>query len=95
MAYFPAYLLIILFPQFLLGDSKHPEAADIADENLLYGPIDYIPPGVFDPIDKKMIFDAASNTMGSAGPSGMDVELYRRILHRVRSWWQARILRRS
>ena len=26
---------------------KHPEAADIADESLLYGPIDYIPPGVF------------------------------------------------
>ena len=59
---------------------KHPEAADIADESLLYGPIDYIPPGVFDLIDEKMIFDAATKTKGSAGPSGMDAELYRRIL---------------
>ena len=59
---------------------KHPEEADIADESLLYGPIDYIPPGVFDLIDEKMIFDAATKTKGSAGPSGMDAELYRRIL---------------
>ena len=59
---------------------KHPEEADIADESLLYGPIDYIPPGVFELIDEKMIFDAATKTKGSAGPSGMDAELYRRIL---------------
>ena len=26
---------------------KHPKAAHIADESLLYGPIDYISPGVF------------------------------------------------
>ena len=26
---------------------KHPEAADIVHESLLYGPIDYIPPGFF------------------------------------------------
>ena len=31
-------------------------------------------------IDEKMIFDAATKTKGSAGPSGMDAELYRRIL---------------
>ena len=30
-------------------------------------------------IDEKMIFDAATKTKGSAGPSGMDAELYRRI----------------
>ena len=59
---------------------KHPEEADIADESLLYGPIDYIPPGVFDLIDEILIFDAATTTKGSAGPSGMDAELYRRIL---------------
>ena len=47
---------------------------------LLYGPIDYIPPGAFDLIDEKMIFDAASKTKGTAGPSGMDAEVYQRIL---------------
>ena len=59
---------------------KHPEAAHIADESLLYGPIDYISPGVFDLIEDKMIFNAATKTKGSAGPSGVDAELYRRIL---------------
>ena len=70
-----------LTPEVLEGlKEKRPEAVDIADESVLYGPIDYIPPGVFYLIDEKMIFDAATKTKGSAGPSGMDVELYRRIL---------------
>ena len=73
--------LLNLTPEVLEGlKEKHPEAADIADKSLLYGPIDYIPPGVFDLIGEKMIFDAATKTKGSAGPSGMDAELYRRIL---------------
>ena len=73
--------LLNLTPEVLEGlKGKHPEAADIADESLLYGPIDYIPPGVFDLIDEKLIFDAATTTKGSARPSGMDAELYRRIL---------------
>ena len=60
---------------------KHPKAAHIADESLLYGPIDYISPGVFfDLIEDKMIFNVATKTKGSAGPSGMDAELCRRIL---------------
>ena len=59
---------------------KYPEAADIADKSLSYGPIDCISAGVFDLIDEKMTFDAATKTKGSAGPSGMDAELYRRIL---------------
>ena len=50
------------------------------DESILYRPIDYIPPGVFDLIDEEMISDAATKTKGLAGPSGMDDELYRRIL---------------
>ena len=73
--------LLNLTPEVLEGlKEKHPEEADIADESLLYGPIDYIPPGVFDLIDEKMIFDAATKTKGSAGQSRMDTELYRRIL---------------
>ena len=73
--------LLNLTPEVLEGlKEKHPEAADIKDESLLYGPIDHTPPGIFDMIDEKMIFDAATKTKGSAGPSGMDAELYRRIL---------------
>ena len=73
--------LLNLTPEVLEGlKEKHPEAADIADESLLYGPIDYISPGVFDLIDEKMIFYAATKTRGSAGPSGMYAELHRRIL---------------
>ena len=73
--------LLNLTPEVLEGlKEKHPEAVDITDESLLYGPIDDILPGVFDLIDEKIIFDAVSKTKGSAGPSGMDAELYRRIL---------------
>ena len=73
--------LLNLTPEVLEGlKEKHPEEADITDESLLYGPIDYIPPGVFDLINEKMIFDAATKTKGSPGPSGRDAELYRRIL---------------
>ena len=67
--------LLNLTPEVLEGlKEKHPH------ESLLHGPIDYIPPGVFDLIDEKMIFNTASKTKGSLGPSGMDAELYRRIL---------------
>lgn len=59
---------------------KHPPSADIVDESLLYGPLDVTPPGIFELIDEQMIYNAAMKTKGSAGPSGMDAELYRRIL---------------
>ena len=50
--------LLNLTPEVLEGlKEKHPEEADIADESLLYGPINYIPAGAFDLIDEKMIFD--------------------------------------
>ena len=73
--------LLNITPEVLEGlKEKHPEAADITHENLFCGPIDYIPPGFFDLIDEKTIFDATTKTKGSAGPSGIDAELYRRIL---------------
>ena len=69
--------LLNLTPEVLEGlKKKHPEAVDIADESLLYGPIDYIPLGVFDLIKEKMTFNAATKTKGSAGPSCMNAELY-------------------
>ena len=59
---------------------KHPPAADIEDECLLHGPLDYILPNIFDLIDEQMIYNAAMKTKGSAGSSGMDAEIYKRIL---------------
>ena len=73
--------LLDLSPDVLQGlQDKHPEAADIAEESLLHGPIDYTPPNVCDLIDEESIYNSASKTKGSAGPSGMDAELYKRIL---------------
>jgi len=59
---------------------KHPPAAEIAEESLLHGPLDTYPQCIFDQIDEAMIYASALRTKGSAGPSGMDAELYRRIL---------------
>jgi hypothetical protein len=42
--------------------------------------MDYVPPNTFDLIDVQTNYNAAIKTKGSAGPSGMDAELYRRIL---------------
>ena len=60
---------------------KHPVPAEIEEECLLHGPVDLVPPGIFDLINEQRIFDSALKTKGSAGPSGVDAELYRRILY--------------
>ncbi|CAH3197598.1 unnamed protein product [Porites evermanni] len=56
---------------------KHPVPAEIEEECLLHGPVDLVPPGIFDLINEQRIFDSALKTKGSAGPSGVDAELYR------------------
>ena len=53
---------------------KHPVPAEI-EECLLHGPVDLVPPGIFDLINEQRIFDSALKTKGSAGPSGMNAEL--------------------
>ena len=60
--------------------SKHPDGAAVQENSLLFGPVIDIPHFCFDSIDEKDIFNAASRTKGSSGPSGMDAECYRRIL---------------
>ena len=42
--------------------------------------INDVPAAIFESIDEQMILKAAMKTNGSAGPSGMDGELYKRIL---------------
>ena len=88
------FSLLDLSPDVLRGlHDKHPEAADIAEESLLHGPVDYIPPNVYDLIDEEMIYNSASKTKGSAWPSGMDSELYRRILCSKNFKTEGKILR--
>ena len=69
------------------------EAPDIAEESLLHGLVDYTPPNLYDLIDEEMIYNSASKTKGSAGPPGMDSELYRRILCSKNFKTQGKILR--
>ena len=53
--------LLDLSPDVLRGQhDKHPEAADIAEESLLHGPVVYIPPNVCDLIDEEMIYKSCS-----------------------------------
>ena len=51
---------------------EHPVPTEMEGECLLHGPVDLIPPGIFDLINEQRIFDSALKTKGSAGPSGMD-----------------------
>ena len=53
---------------------KHPVPAEIEEECLLHGPVDLVPPGIFDLVNEQRIVDSALKTKGSAGPSGMDAE---------------------
>ena len=59
---------------------KHPRPATVADNSSLFGPINEESKCYFDSIDKQSILKATLNTKGSAGPSGMDSDLYSRML---------------
>jgi len=59
---------------------KHPSPAPIKENTLLQGPVDLVPECFFEHIDEQTFLKAALDTKGSAGPSGMDAELYRRAL---------------
>lgn len=59
---------------------KHPPPEPVKENSLLEGPVEQTLAWHFDAIDEQTILKAALNTKGSAGPSGMDAELYRRIL---------------
>ena len=59
---------------------KHPKLEPATKESLLHGPIDQILPYLFNSIDEQAVLQCAIRTKGSAAPSGMDAELYRRIL---------------
>ena len=60
--------------------SKHPEPAVASFNSLIKGPLEELPVSFVNGIDEKMIMKAALRTKGSAGPSGLDADLFRRIL---------------
>ena len=57
-----------------------PMPSPVEENSLLFGPLQHIPSYYFDAIDEQSIFNAASRTKGAAGPSGMDSDLYKRVL---------------
>ena len=59
---------------------KHPNAADIEDGSVFEGPHQIPHEVTFHSIDSHAIFNAAKNTHGSSGPSGIDAEGWQRFL---------------
>ena len=60
--------------------AKHPKAAPPATDKLIVGDIPVVEPVIFDNIDADLIYKAAKLTKGSSGPSGLDADIWRRIL---------------
>ena len=58
----------------------HPEGKPAADEVLINAEPEYFDPVIFTNIDERSIASAALKTRGSAGPSGMDADAWRRLL---------------
>ena len=52
----------------------------MADVALLRGPIDDLPVSVIEGINDQLIMKAALRTKGSAGPTGLNDDVFRRIL---------------
>ena len=59
---------------------KHPTSEPALPNSLLFGPIDYVPESVFEEITEESVQRAANSMRGAAGPSGLDSEVFRRIL---------------
>ena len=63
-----------------LLNEKHPDAMDYDDTLVLNGPIAYTNSIIFESIDANMIRRIALKMKGSAGPSALDAEQWRRLL---------------
>ena len=60
--------------------SKHPDAEPVNYNHLLQGSTRKVEPVIFENIDASAVERAAKLTRGSAGPSGLDSDTWRRIL---------------
>ena len=61
--------------------SKHPQSREVQKNVLLFGPIYKVEPVIYNNIDDKTIEKAASSMNGSAGPSGVDGEAWKRLIY--------------
>ena len=61
-------------------EEKHPDAAPLATAALISGTPPNVEPVLFENIDADLIFKSAKLTKGSSGPSGLDSDIWRRIL---------------
>ena len=59
---------------------KHPKATEASNDILIEEEVHNVHPVIYDSIDSKMVRDAIIKTRGSAGPSGLDADGWRRIL---------------
>ena len=60
--------------------SKHPQSMEVQDNSLLFGPTYKVETVIYNSIDGKTIEKAARSMNGSAGPSGVDGEAWKRLL---------------
>ena len=59
---------------------KHPKATPSNESVVVKGEVSFVDPAMFNNIDESSISKAALKTKGSAGPSGLDSDVWRRIL---------------
>ena len=59
---------------------KHPKAFEASNDILIQEEVQNVHPVIYDSIDSEMVRDAIEKTRGSAGPSGLDADGWRRIL---------------
>jgi len=60
--------------------AKHPDPGKVSDDSLLRGPVDQLPASFVEGINEQLIMKASLRTKGSSGPSGLDADVFRRIL---------------
>jgi hypothetical protein len=63
-----------------LLQEKHPEASETSEDAIVSGPKEYINPIIYESIDASLIRKMACTTKGSAGPSGLDADAWRKLL---------------
>ena len=63
-----------------LLQEKHPPPKVVDDDVLLSGEKPYVHPVIYESIDEEMVKRAALKTKGGSGPSGLDVDGWRKIL---------------
>ena len=59
---------------------KHPKASEASNDILIEEEVPNVHPVIYNRTDSKIVRDAIIKTRGSAGPSGLDADGWRRIL---------------